>query len=522
MQVSEKKINLLDCTLRDGGYINEWKWGFDAAKEIINTLSKSGVDVIEVGFLRNITDYDENVTVSSNIEDLNKLLPVANYNTTYCAMAMRSNYDIQKLADYSGRGIELIRVTFHDYDIEEGLDFARQVQKKGYKVSINPINIMGYSDEEILKLVKRVNDINPYQFSIVDTFGSMKKKDMERIVGIVDNNLSSLIRLGLHLHENLSLSFMIAQLFIDMHLKRNITVDGSLMGMGRIPGNLPLELISDYVNDNYGSSYDIDYMMDMIQSYILPIKGEISWGYTPAYFLSAKYNLHRNYAEYYLNKGDITNRDVNFILSRISKDKTTVFDSNYAEECYLAYKKNRIEDTESRAKLYNQLKDRLILILSPGASLKTHNKEICEFIEKTNPIIISVNFSTELYKQNYVFIGNNKRLEQLNNCAYPMIATSNLVFNEKYAFYLDYNSLCSNFLSESNSLVMLLKLMKDLQFTKVFVAGADGYSSEGDNYFQTNLRKIHKDDISYNKLVKNAIEKLNMDVRFITPSAYSN
>ena len=306
--MSQFDLKLLDCTLRDGGYVNDWVWGFQRAKEIIQLLVKAKADVVEVGFLRNVQDYNPDITVCNYIEELNQLLPENVGSTMFSAMAMRSNYDIQKLSPYSGTGIEMIRITAHDYDIAEGMDFAREVKAKGYKLSINPINIMGYSDEKILWILDQVNRIQPYQFSIVDTFGSMKRRDLDRIVSLVDNNLDKNIRVALHLHENISLSCCLAQNFIDKHLNRPVAVDASLMGMGRIPGNLPIELIADYLNDYTDKVYDIDFMMDAIQDYIAPLRGESEWGYTPAYFLSARYNLHRNYAEYYLKKGDLTNR----------------------------------------------------------------------------------------------------------------------------------------------------------------------------------------------------------------------
>ena len=91
-------LKLLDCTLRDGGYVNDWRFGFNNAKDIIKRLTKSNIDVIEVGFLRNAEEYDLDVTVCNRIEDLNKLLPDFTGNTMYSAMAMRSNYDINKLS----------------------------------------------------------------------------------------------------------------------------------------------------------------------------------------------------------------------------------------------------------------------------------------------------------------------------------------------------------------------------------------------------------------------------------------
>ena len=330
-------IKLLDCTLRDGGYVNSWNWGFAATKDIIASLTRAGTDIVEVGFLRNVDGYNPDVTVCNTIEELNRLLPAHTGSTMYSGMAMRSNYDIAKLSPYEGHGIEMLRITAHDYDIREGMDFAREVKARGYKLSINPINIMGYADKDLLWILDQVNEIHPYQFSIVDTFGSMRRRDLERIVSLVDHNLAPDIRVGLHLHENMALSFCLAQEFLDKHLGRDTTVDGSLMGMGRIPGNLPIELIADYMNETLGCHYDIDEMMDAIQDHIAPLKGETAWGYTPAYFLSARYNLHRDYAEHYLDKGDLTNRDINHILAGFDRSKATAYDKDYADRLYREY-----------------------------------------------------------------------------------------------------------------------------------------------------------------------------------------
>ena len=177
----------------------------------------------------------------------------------------------------------------------------------------------------------------------------------------MDHNLDRSIRVALHLHENMALSCCLAQRFVDFHLNRPVAVDASLMGMGRIPGNLPIELIADYLNDYGEGVYDIDYIMDAIQDYIAPLKGEAEWGYTPAYYLSARHNLHRNYAEYYLKKGDLTNRDINLILARFGKEKAAAFDRDYADQMYIDYKNNKVDDTKSWHKLQEELHGKDIL-----------------------------------------------------------------------------------------------------------------------------------------------------------------
>lgn len=513
-------LKLLDCTLRDGGYVNDWKFGFNSARDIINQLTRANIDVIEVGFLRDIEKYDCDSTVCSHIEELNRLLPENPGNTIYSAMAMRSNYDIDKLTAYNGNGIEMIRITAHDYDIEDGMDFARQVKEKGYKLSINPINIMGYSDVRILWIIDQVNKIQPYQFSIVDTFGSMKRRDLDRIVSLVDNNLDKNIRVALHLHENMSLSSCLAQAFIDKHLNRPVAIDGSLMGIGRTPGNLPIELIADYCNDYLGKMYDIDYLMDAIQDHIAPIKGQSKWGYTPAYFLSARYNLHRNYSEYYIEKGDLTNKDINHILSHFDDNKKNCFDSKYADRMYEEYKNNEIDDSEDIDKLKNELKNKKVLIIVPGKSIITYKKKIDKYIIDEKPIIISVNFISDIFEFDYAFYSNNKRFKKSDKFNGKIIITSNL--GEIQSDYtINYNSVSGAFDQGCNSFIMCLKLLKNIDVSNIKVAGADGYKEKGDNYYSDNLKSNILRGNKFNVAVADAIKKLDIDISFITPSEYN-
>ena len=510
---------LLDCTLRDGGYINNWNWGFDNARDIIHSLVRAGVDIVEVGFLRNVEGYNPDITVCNHIEELNRLLPENPGSAMFSAMAMRSNYDIKKLAPYNGRGIEMIRITAHDYDIAEGMDFAREVKEKGYKLSINPINIMGYDDKQLMWIFDQVNKIMPYQFSIVDTFGSMRRRDLDRIVSLADHTIAPGVRLALHLHENMSLASCLAQDFLDKHLNRDVTVDGSLEGMGRIPGNLPIELIADYCNEYLGAHYDIDYLMDAIQDQISPIKGQSAWGYTPAYFLSARYNLHRNYAEHYLNKGDLTNRDINHILAGFDRSKTTVFDAAYADKLYEDYKRHSVDDSAAMAALAGQLAGKQVLVLAPGPSLREKQAEISEYIARHKPVVIAANFVPQEIAADYVFFSNNKRFSKIETLPCTGILTSNLE-SRPDCLTVDYNRLAGAFAQGDNSLILLLRLLHALGAQSAALAGADGYRTGRSNYASSSMHSHVARDADFNRAMREAIQSSGIPCTFLTPSEY--
>ena len=185
----------------------------------------------------------------------------------------------------------------------------------------------------------------------------MMKADLQRIYYLAEHNLDKSIVIGLHLHENLALSYSLAQEFISMKsVERKSVIDGSMLGMGRVPGNLPLELIMDYMNKNQGGTYDVNPVLDGIDDHIEQLKQIEAWGYSTAYALSAKYNLHRNYAEYLLGKGRLRAKQINQILASIEECKKTAYDEKYVEALYRRFQNHEVDDT----KLISELKAKLL------------------------------------------------------------------------------------------------------------------------------------------------------------------
>ena len=520
-----KRDKLLDCTLRDGGYINDWNFGFHTIKDIIKKLVSSQVDYVEVGFLRNC-EYDRDKALFNNCAEIAPILPDKRGNTMFTAMALHNKYDINKLEPYDGKTIDAIRVTFHDYDIDEGLAFIQEAKNKGYKVFCNPINIMGYSDQMLLDLFKKVNQIQPYAFSIVDTFGSMMKSDLQRIYSLAEHNLDKSIVLGLHLHENLALSYSLAQEFIAMKsAERKSVIDGSMLGMGRVPGNLCLELIMDYMNKNLGCTYDVNPVLDGIDDHIVQLKQIEPWGYSTAYALSAKYNLHRNYAEFLLGKGRLRAKQINQILASIEEHKKTAYDEEYIEALYEGFQNHEVDDKELLDRLKSEWSEREVLILAPGASIVEQKGLVDRFIAEKNPVVISANFIPETYRQDYAFYSNAMRYSAIEDkCDTDnLLVTSNLIGMCNAENVLNYSELCFDDKGNcDNCVIMLLKLMIKLGKNQVYIAGFDGYQPESCNYISSYMANQHTKGMEEN--IKNtgyvADIRKKMEVNFLTQSLY--
>ena len=220
-----------------------------------------------------------------------------------------------------------------------------------------------------------------------------------------------------------------------------------------------------------------------------------------------------------MKKGDLTNRDINHILSRIDSSKKTAFDKDYADKLYEEYKDHRVDDSVDRSNLIGELQGKEVLLIAPGATIASHKQEIEDYIKKQSPIVISVNFLPYGIMPDYAFFSNNKRYDKIEKFPCKTIVTSN-ISNDKADFVIDYNSLAGAFDQGINSLIMIIKLLRDEGVTRIAAAGADGYKESGENYFSNNIRSYSKHDNKFNLAVIEAIRSLDVKVRFITPSAY--
>ncbi len=522
-------IKILDCTLRDGGYINDWKFGFHTSRDIIKKLVDSGVDYVEVGFLRNC-DYDRDTVLFNNCGEIRPILPSKEKRgrTMFTAMALHNKYDINKLEPCDNETVDAIRVTFHDYDIDEGLEFIKKAMDKGYRVFCNPINIMGYSDDLLLSLLAKVNKIQPYAFSIVDTFGSMMRSDLRRIYSLVEHNLDKNIVIGLHLHDNLGLAYSLAQDFIDMKApERQCLIDGSMLGMGRVPGNLCLELIMDYMNREQGASYDVNPVLDGIDDHIVELKKIEAWGYNTAYALSAKYNLHRNYAEFLVGKGRLRAKQINQILGSIEDSKKTAYDEAYVEKLYEDFQNRQIDDSKLTDELKGKLAGRNILILAPGSSITKNRSDVEKYISEKDAVVISANFIPDGYECDYAFFSNAMRYSSIEESdkkvKEKILITSNLMDECDISDVINYSELSVDDKGKyDNCVIMLMRLMIRLGIKSVAIAGFDGYSTDSGNYVSNYMASQYTKGPEVNQKNREYIQEIRkrIDIEFVTPSLY--
>ena len=327
------KYNLLECTLRDGGYITNWKFDDSMMSDTIKTLIDANLDFIEVGYLDNKSS-ESNMAKFQKIEQIASILPNDRKNTVILAMADVQQFFPDDLTEFTGKSIDGIRVVFYKHQIEEAMLLCDAVRKMGYKLFVQPMVTIDYTLDEYAKLSKRIAELEPFAVSIVDSFGYMLKSDFRKYFKILDNILPNSSMIGFHSHNNLDLSFIMAQDILEYETTRRLVIDSSLYGMGRGAGNLQTELIANYYNAFLGEKYDLIRIIELISKYIMPIKETNSWGYSPYFYLTGLHHCHPNYATYLLQEYNVSVMDFELFLNTIPKEMYTTCKKPYVLEKY--------------------------------------------------------------------------------------------------------------------------------------------------------------------------------------------
>ncbi len=330
--MGNKSIKILDCTLRDGGYVNNWNFGRDNIKNIIHGLDAAGIDFIECGFMRD-GQYNPD---KSLYEFLRNLISAAPENVHYeklVAMIDYGEFNIDKLPEKSDNSIFGFRIIFKKNHLTEALDTAQKIQDKGYNIFINPTFINRYTKEEFTDVIKMVNRINPFAFSIVDSMGVMNENDAREMFKLADGILNKNITLCFHSHNNLQLSFPNAMELIKLKSDRNIIIDSSIFGMGRGAGNIKTEFLINYLNEHIKSRYKILPVLALIHNIINKIFEQKPWGYSVPYYLAARSFCHPNYASFLIEK-NIPFDIIDKILKQIPENNKTCFDKKLIEKLF--------------------------------------------------------------------------------------------------------------------------------------------------------------------------------------------
>lgn len=532
-----KHAKLLDCTLRDGAYLVDKYFGDITIHGMISGLVEANIDIVEIGFLQD-EGQGEGKTVFKNAEQARKFIPKKKKNSIFSVLADYSRYSIDNLEDNTHDSFDAVRACFFKKERYDVIEFMREIKRKGYKLFVQPVDILGYSDLEIIELIQAVNEIEPYCFSIVDTFGSMYVDDLQRVYSLINHNLVSTSKIGFHSHNNMQMSNALSQEFLSMtYGQREVVVDTTISGMGRGAGNTPTELVAQYMVAKLGYNYNIDAILDLIDEYMDNIRSRCTWGYSTPYFIAGCYSAHVNNIAYLTKKNSIRSKDIRYILNKIGETKRKRYEYDLLEETYMSYVNSDIDDSKDLNKLCKEIGGKSVLIIAPGKTAGEIEK-IRQYIQEKNPVVITINFIHSEIQSDYLYFSNIKRYSYWKNNEKfkreSKILTSNVKKEKTDRDYIiSFSKLIKcGWENLDNSTIMLLRLLDLLSVTEIAIAGFDGYSSSDTkelNYInkELELSNVKQDPDFVNREISKMLDdykacRVNkVPIDFVTKSRFS-
>lgn len=246
-------VKILDCTLRDGGYVNNWNFSSECLLSTIMTDEKSGIDFIEIGY--QMPDY-----IDSTSKNLVVMVDAKNIQP------------VDKRANF-------VRVACYPEQIKTAITATEDYKSQGFKVFLHLMTADKFENWKILSDWKNKNILESIYFA--DSYGTFLPFDVERIYKEIQD--CGYEKISFHAHNNLQLAFANTIKAIELGA---YSVDGSVYGIGRGAGNLPIELLLKYLDrDNF------EYI-NLIKKYYLDIHRNYNWGYNLENLLGGLNNIH--------------------------------------------------------------------------------------------------------------------------------------------------------------------------------------------------------------------------------------
>lgn len=519
-----KRIQVLDVTLRDGGIVNDFNFGEKNIHKIIDSLEKSNVDFIELGYLEKNTGTERQRSQFINEKVIPKyFLKKKKKGVSYSVMFDYGKFDADTLEKRTKNGIDAIRFAFHKRNLDDVEEVYKKIIAKGYDTYMQPMVTIHYSDEELAKLVDIANRLDIKGFYFVDTFGQMRQPDIERLTKYFDERLRKDIALGFHAHNNIQMAYSNVITFLQYPTKRDKMVDGSILGMGRGAGNATTELLLEHLNLYYDKKYNIAPLLSVIDSVLNKIKLDYPWGYSVEYYLSSINDCSPIYAGYYYKKHMLPVEQINELLKMVKGEKRISFDKKYAEEIYIKYNaKSKFDDTKQINALKRAFKGKNVCLIAPGKSIVRQAKKVTNTVKKSD-IVVSLN--CDAFDSDYIFISRKDSYKEYKDSNKKIIVVSSVNRKEKYTIdYLKWVHIDEETCDSSGYLA--INLLSSLECKNIYLAGFDGFTADiNQNYYDQSLKReisteqlISKNE-KFAKFIK--AKQKTSSIKFITDSIYN-
>jgi 4-hydroxy 2-oxovalerate aldolase len=292
------EITVVDCTIRDGGLMNNSKFSFETVRDVYKAVCEAGVDIVELGY-RNSKEMFSTDEYGPwrfcNDEDLKKIVDGIESETKLSVMMDAHKSTVDDIMPREGSPVDIIRVATYVKDIDTAIKTANAATDNGYDATINVMAISHAVDWELDEALAQIQEeTKVIAVYIVDSFGALYSEDIDFYYDKYKKYIKDK-EIGVHCHNHQQLGFANT---IQGIIRGANYVDGTLYGIGRAAGNCPLELLMSFLKN---PKFDIRPILDVIGKHIMPLQKEITWGYNIPYMVAGILNLHPRDAMEFIN-----------------------------------------------------------------------------------------------------------------------------------------------------------------------------------------------------------------------------
>lgn len=283
-------IKVFDCTIRDGGLVNNYHFTDEFVKAHYETCVAAGVDYMEIG--KNVSPTIMSVDEYGpwnfcKEEDIRRIVGENKTNMKIAVMADIGRSLKEELKPKSESVVDMIRIATYIHQIPAAIELIEDAHAKGYETTVNIMAISKSFDDELDEVLAQLSKTNVDVIYIADSFGSFYpeqiKKLTEKYLKVAQESGK---KVGIHAHNNLQLAYANT---LEAMIYGTSFLDVTISGLGRGAGNCPLELLIGFLKN---PKYKLLPVLKFIEEFIVPLEKELDWGYSIPYMLTGQLNEH--------------------------------------------------------------------------------------------------------------------------------------------------------------------------------------------------------------------------------------
>lgn len=502
----DDRIYTLDCTLRDGGYYNDWDFPLEIVQQYLDAMSEAEIDFVEIGFRA----LPQNKFLGAHAFTTESYLKQFSISNKLRIGVMLNAGDIlsdeaeadEKIDEFFDNAedspIHLVRIACHYHEYEAVIPAVHRLIEKGYLIGLNLMQIAVRTEAEIKKFAADLKDIPLTALYIADSTGSLDPIQTEKIIEAIKEEWDGPI--GVHFHDNMGLA--VSNSLAALNAGATF-LDSTVTGMGRGPGNAQTEYIIANQNVIGAKKPNPIPLLQIISSYFSPLKEECGWGKNYFYHLAGQYRIHPTYIQEMLEDNRYDEADILQAIEHLQGNGSK-FNREMLDEA-LHFFPTGDNNLYSDWHAEQEISGREVLIVASGDSVSKNKGAIERFIKLKRPYVIAVNtariLSDDLIDLR-VACNPRRILSDFSNyvslpqpVVVPLSSMKNLQDNEFPKDKLfDYGVLINQDLFEFGShsatlpyplgIAYALAIANSGASDAIYVAGVDGYHSGDKRNFE--------------------------------------